>query len=539
MIQDLILSQQLKIAANEVFSKRVFVSVSFAIVAVTVLLVGVFWPTVYESSASIQWSNVNSVSPILNQQRSPSATTINEQAAIAREIILSNKILDKLIEIIGLDKASDGSQLSLTQLQIMKESFTSRIQVVRQGPKLFSISYKHKDAERAHIVVKTITDLFLEETQTVKNAMSQGAYDFIDRQVEDYKNKLEDINRKIIDFRKENADLDTDTSLGVTSRVNNLKNVIRETNLRLTEAKVQKQSLTEQLAREKETIERQLRANSFQVSSVERTSAAVDRLASLQNNLDTLRLSYTESYPDIVQLKEQIKNLKAQILAEENSQLENIENDNENSNDTGGPVRFVESILYTRLTGDISAVETTIRTLEARITDAEGRLSNELLRANEVTAQESQIGELARDLNVTQELYNDLLTRRENARVSLNLQLENQGSSFKIQEPATVPLIPVGVRYLHFVLLSVPIGLAFPIGIILALLLVDQRIRHEDSVKIDGFEIPVISVVGQYQNESEIKIEKKKNTISISMSILAILCMALITSLKMTQVIGA
>ena len=537
-MQDLNPAQQLNVLLNEIVEKRVFVSISFAIIALAIMVVGLFWPKEYESSSSIQWSNIDSVSPILSKQRNGRDTTISEQAGIASEIILSNKILDKLIKIIGLDKNSDDTDLSLTEIQLLKDGFRSKIIVQRQGPNLFSISYKHNNAERAHIVIKIITDLFLEETQAVKNKMSQGAYDFIDSQVKQYKVKLEGINKLIIDFRKENVDLDSDTSIGVSGRVNDLKMTIREANLELTETKVQKQSLEEQLAEERQSIEKQLLTESYQISSEERTNLNVERLNTMQANLDNLRLSYTESYPDIIQLKEQIKTLMVQIETEEsNLPLENT--DESISTASNKSIRFVESSLYTRLTSDISSVQTTLRTLEARVSDAESRLANELLRANEVNEQESLLEEMARDLDVTQQIYNDLLTRRENARVSLNLQLENQGSSFKVQEPATLPLVPVGLRFLHFALLSIPVGLAFPIGIILALLLVDPRIRHEDSVKIEGFDISVISVVGQYQNDAEVRAEKRKNIIAFSMSILAILCMALITSLKVTQVIGA
>jgi len=537
-MQELSLSQQLEIAANEVISKRVFVSVLFSILTVAVLLVGVFWPTVYMSSATIQWSNIDSVSPILDNRRNSQSSTISEQADIAREIILSNKILDKLIETVGMDVSEDGLKLDKTDLQILKADLMTKIEVLRAGKKLISVSYKNKDSKLAYMVVNTITELFLQETQEVKNVSSQGAYDFINRQVLDYKSKLQAINRQIIDFRKENVDLDADTSSGVNTRVNDLKNTIRETNLDLTESKAQKQSLEEQLVVEKENIEKQSLANSFQVSSVERTNVAVERLNTLQVNLDTLRLSYTENYPDIVQLKEQIKNLKTQIFEEENNQPVIVEKE-ANADPDIKSIRFVESALYTSLIGDISEAETTIRTLEARVSDAESRLANELLRANEVNAQESQLEEMARDLDVTQQLYNDLLTRRENAHISLSLQLENQGSSFKIQEPATVPLIPVGARFLHFALASVPIGLAFPLGIIVLLLLVDQKIRHEDSINIEGLDIPVIGIVSQYHNDAEIRAEKTKSIVAFLIAVFAIVSMAIITTLKVTQVIGA
>ena len=535
-MQELSINQQLGIVLNEIIERRVFVSIAFSIIAILMLLVGSYWPKVYQSSSSILWSNIDSVSPLLSQQSRGKTTSISEQAAIAREIILSNKILDSLVVKLGLDTDSNQRKLDGKELELLKANLIAHIEISKKGKKLITISYKNKDANLAYLVVSTISELFMKETRLVKNESSQGAFNFIDRQVMDYKNKLELINQHIIKFRKENADLDSDTSSGVNTRVNDLKTKIREANLELTESRVQKQSLEEQLAVEKAAIEKQLLASSFEVSSVERNNVNVGRLKSLQMNLDTLRLSYTENYPDIVQLKEQIKNLKEQILAEESRYPVVV--DKEVADPNIKSIRFVESPLYTRLTNNISGVETTIKTLEARVIDAESRLADELLRANEVNAQESQLEEMALDLDVTQRIYNDLLTRRENARVSLNLQLENQGSSFKLQEPATIPLLPIGIRFLHFALGSIPVGLAFPLGIIIALLMVDQKIRHEDSVKLEGYDIPVIAVVGQYHNDAEKKMNRNRNMISISVVVFAFISMAFIATLKVSQIIG-
>ncbi|MCP3850459.1 MAG: hypothetical protein GY694_09515, partial [Gammaproteobacteria bacterium] len=279
-----------------------------------------------------------------------------------------------------------------------------------------------------------VSELFLTESREVKNESSQGAFDFIDRQVNDYKNKLDTINRQIISFRKSNADLDSDTRQGVNRRVNNLKSIIRDTTLQLTEIRVKKQSLQEQLLAERQKIEKQLLLESRQASSIVMESVNVERLRRLQTTLDTLRLSYTESYPDIVQVKEQIKNLNAQIEQEKaNANSTNANNSQEFSSTN---INFIESPWYSRLSSQIADAETIIQTLKARIDDSNVRLDQELLRANKVNSLESQLEEMTRDMAVTQEIYDSLLTRRENARVSLNLQLEDQGSTFKIYEPA-------------------------------------------------------------------------------------------------------
>ncbi len=532
-MQEISLAKQLETFVNEVIDKRVLVSVVFAVVSITILTVGVFWPKVYESKATILWSNTSSLSPLLEQNVARS-TTINDQADIAREIILSNKLLDQLIDKAGLGVDDNGNPISERQRELLKGDLRRSIKVDKLGKRLIVISYRSKNPEKAYLIASMASELFIQETRQVKNQSSQAAYDFINRQVQDYKNKLDKINSEIIAFRKQNVDLDSDTRSGVNTRVNNLKNLIRETRLQLTEAQVQKKSLKEQLAQERRRIEQQLAASRAQASNRVIQSNYEERLKTLQTRLDTLRLSYTDDYPDIVQLKEQIRNLKLQIEQEKKERASGA--DSAPAPTTSG---FEPSPLYESLSSEIANIETTIKTLEARITDASARLDKELERANLVNALESQLEEMTRDLDVTQAIYDDLLTRRENARVSLNLQLENQGSTFKIQEPAVVPLVPVGLRFLHFALASLVLGLAVPLGLIFAMVVLDPRIRNEEAIDPEILDIPIIGVVGHYANDRDMQTERRKTRVAIAIVALTLLVLAAIVLLKINQYIGA
>ena len=542
-MNNLSLDKQFYLFLNEAIDKRILISIAFAIISITVIVSGVYWPKIYESKASILWTNYDPTASIL--QRGVAVVEqvgIRDQVELAKEIILSNNTLDQLIVEAELDyDEKTGTYLDKRNLEILKGELRSSIAVFNTGGRLIEISYRHPNPGLAYLVVNFVSDMLLKETRNVKNKMSQGAYDFIDRQVTDYKNKLDVINKKIIDFRKQNVDLDSDTRLGVNTRVNNLKSTIRETRLNLTEAQVQKKSLKNQLAIERNKIKVKLQTKLQLASTKKRESALSERLKTLETNLDTLRLSYTENYPDIVQLKEQIKNLKDQIRDKGTRETGDIQGTDEGTSNTLdlSQYNFVESALYTQLAGEIADVETLIETREARVKDTRKRLNDELQRANKVNTLESQLEEMTRDLNVTQNIYDDLLTRRENAKVSLNLQLENQGSTFKIQEPPIVPLVPVGFRFLHFVLGSMPLGLLVPLGIIYGLLLIDTRIRHEDYIDPQLMGLPVIGTVAHYPNHADRSATLRTNIITAAILGITLIAVGTLIVLKLKQLIGA
>ena len=53
-------------------------------------------------------------------------------------------------------------------------------------------------------------------------------------------------------------------------------------------------------------------------------------------------------------------------------------------------------------------------------------------------------------MEVNKGIYDDLLKRRERARVSMSLDIEGQGMNYKINETAQYPTSPVGPKFPMF-----------------------------------------------------------------------------------------
>jgi hypothetical protein len=111
---------------------------------------------------------------------------------------------------------------------------------------------------------------------------------------------------------------------------------------------------------------------------------------------------------------------------------------------------------------------------------------------------------VTRDYQINREIYQDLLRRRENARVSMNLDRDRQGSTFRIQEPATLPLYPSGLRFGHFVLGGILLGILIPLGLLYARLQLDPRIRIGSSIS-RMHKVPIVAVVPHLWTPREIK----------------------------------
>ena len=123
---------------------------------------------------------------------------------------------------------------------------------------------------------------------------------------------------------------------------------------------------------------------------------------------------------------------------------------------------------------------------------------------------------------MNQGIYQDLLRRKENARVSKSLDQERSGLTFEIQEPAKLPLIPTGIRFMHFAMAGLLLGILIPIIGILILLQVDPRIRFSQVIASE-LEFPVLGEVREISSYSELykaKVNIIMNVAAISVVIL-------------------
>jgi hypothetical protein len=71
---------------------------------------------------------------------------------------------------------------------------------------------------------------------------------------------------------------------------------------------------------------------------------------------------------------------------------------------------------------------------------------------------------------------------------------DRQGLSFKVQEPATLPLAPTGPRFWHFVLGGMLLGVLIPLGLLYARLQLDPRIRIGNAIS-GTHKVPVAAIV--------------------------------------------
>jgi polysaccharide chain length determinant protein (PEP-CTERM system associated) len=488
---------------GECYVRRNTIFSVFALVSLTLLTVGYFWPKEYVAFTIVHVDEQNILQSLM--RGTAETTQPNDHASNAREIIYGEKIMDAVIKDARL-ATEDSTKLELEKL---KEEIKKHTVIRGIGDNLIRIQYEDNEPNRTYTAVKRMTELFIEEGEKSKNEESQNAYEFINKQVDEYLVKLTKVEEELRNFHSNNLDARPGLEAEISQRISTIQSNIEQAKLQLREALIKKESIKEQLAGEAAITISQSKEGQYR-----------SKIINLQDELERLRLDYKETYPDIVRIKHQIEDLKEAMSME----VRKREEAKVSARKTGQPYideAIVLNPLYQELRSSAASTDTEIATLRARINEMNKMLEKVYERARKIFGGEATLARLTRDYQVNQEIYQDLLRRRENARVSKNLDEEQKGLTISIQEPAKVPIIPNGLRFIHFALMGVFLGVAIPIGLVYLVLIYDPRVRFSEIVSSE-LSIPVFAEIPKITTEQE-RVSERRNIMLLGVGLLLII----------------
>jgi polysaccharide chain length determinant protein (PEP-CTERM system associated) len=428
-------------------------------------------------------------------------TEVSNRAAMARKFIFSQKSMKRIVES-EVWQNSFSKPLNAQEFERVAEGIRSGTEIRNLSANLIEISYKDTDPMRAFKTVDLMTKIFIEESLSAKQNESQAAFNFIDEQVRNYQKKLAESEQAIKEFKSKNVDASESAKANASQRLIELRRELEALDLEL---------LSEQSALQ--TYKKQLTGESrYQdTASIERENQLNSRIQGLQERLAELRLQYHETYPDIVQLKGQIEELQKQLFEELEKRKED-KSQNINQVPTGQTAQIIQSQILT--------TESNIAAINAKKTQIQKLMDAERTTLEKINEVEAEIAELTRDYQVNQTMYQNLLSQRETARISMNIDLQNQGLTLRVQEPASIPLTPKGIHFSHIIFAGFVLSILIPVGIVFALALLDKKIRDEISIQ-RAIDVPLLASLYTAQSPSD-KTEFIKKLAFISSSVVVI-----------------
>ncbi|HJU25425.1 MAG TPA: XrtA system polysaccharide chain length determinant [Rhodanobacteraceae bacterium] len=494
--------------------RRLTLVVIFAVIALLALVAGVLWPKKFVSTTTILVQENNIIKPLTEGLAAP--TAVADRAGIASEVIFSRKIMQQIL--------TDGGWMAshpspLDQVRLINE-IKDRTSIDAPRENLLEISYADTDPRRAYDVTREMAQLFIQESLDSKERESTSAYEFMDTQVKEYQKKLDAESDKIKQFLETHEDAAPGNQVDTNTRIAQLRTDMETARMNIAELSSQSSTLGGQLSGQSEVSTVQTREGVYRA-----------QIAELQSKLDQLKLTYTDSYPDVVRVRHQIEDLR--------KQLQQAEQRRSAAKLAGTPTAIDNTVqfnpVYQTLQTRQAEIQGNLAAARARLGSSSSQLESELDRSKRIAATADEMSQLSADYQTTQAIYQDLLKRRENARVSMELDRERRGLTFRIQDPAVLPLMPSGLRLMHFAVAGLALAVLIPVGLLFGIARFDPRARRGELLE-QSTGLPVLATIPAFRTVHDHHRDRRRSILAVAIVVGVFLAYGLLYLIRVTGV---
>lgn len=308
----------------------------------------------------------------------------------------------------------------------------------------FSLSYQGKDPVKIAEVTNTLTDFYIEENVKEREKKADGRTQFLQAQLEKTLNKLEAQEQAISAFKEAHIG-ELPGQLGaILATLERLNDQMRLNSGKLAQANERSATLIQQMRDSSQATPE---------APVVLTSTQL-RLQELYQRLQTLRIDYSEKYPDVIQVRAEIATLERQqkgLPAE----------GGDGANPLPNPQPQVDSLKLqlSEVNASIKALTTEERDLQQSINHYQGRVAA-------VPQVERQLQRLQRNYDTTEGRYLGLKQQYEDAVMVRTIEQHEQGERFEVLVRATPPKAPIAPKRRQFYMAGLAMSLALGAGLV-------------------------------------------------------------------------
>jgi len=441
---------------NAVWKRRWVVLLCAWAVAIPGWLIVASMPSIYQSSSRIYVDTSSVLQPLLRGIAIQS--DLRTQVQLMKQTLLSRPNLIEVARKADLDLTvrSDAQREALLA-RLLRNTI-----VASDRQDIFSISFEDSDPQRAYKVVEALLALFVESNLGQSRQDLDTAEDFIDRQIAEYEARLREAEDRLARFKQENIDvvLGEGSYLSRATAANRLKEQYEQA---LEVAIAQRDHLRSEMANIPETLPSDI-LNAGPPDDTER------RIVDIEAQLRQLLSQYTEKHPDVVTARRQL----ASLLAKQKASRKALEEAEALDGMAAEQVAFGSpNPIHGQVKLRLIELETQIEDLRRRAAAARAEAEALASKAGDVPQVEAEFQRLNRDYGIIRARHDELLTRRESARMSRSRDAVGQQVQYRLIDPAVVPNQPVGPNRPLFLSAVLIFSVVAGLGVALALVILD------------------------------------------------------------------
>jgi polysaccharide chain length determinant protein (PEP-CTERM system associated) len=396
-------------------------------------------PEKYEASARVYVDTESLLGPMLSGLAI--RPNVDQQVALMSRTLISRPNVEKLVRMADLD-------LGYRPGPAREELVDNVMRTIGLGgnsaTNLYVISYRDTNPEQARKVVQSLLAIFVESSLGDKRQDSRTAVRFIDQQIKRYEDALQAAETRLKQFKLKNMGVAGRDGQDYFGRLAGVRNAVETAKLEMEAAQQARDAYKKELSGETPTFLAEPGDPNLQ-----ELPELDGRISALRKSQDELLLKYTDVHPDVVANKRLIEQLEEQRKTD----LEARRKANAGSGRPAGPPPE-RNPMFQQLRLSLAEAEANLASARAKVAGYENQFRQLRSQAQLVPEVEEEYTQLNRDYDIQKRTYENLLTRREQGNMGIEVQ-DAGGAVFRVIDPPRVSPQPVAPNRLAL------LGLAF------------------------------------------------------------------------------
>jgi succinoglycan biosynthesis transport protein ExoP len=498
------------------------IAIPIAVLA-TMLAIGL--PAVYQSSGFIQIEDDNPE----GADASKETTYADEYVASIGKTVLGRGNLRKLLDEHQLyeDQGTDrDAALDRVKKDIRVDIVTTPILDPRTGRErdvvsAFTVSFDHRDPQRAYEGAKWVVDSYLAANRLDRQQQAETAAKFYAKEAERVRGDVANLEQKLADFKRKNAGALPELAEVNMGSVERTERDLRDVEVQLQALRRERVLLVSQLqqaraagpeatnvrALEDEYARKSIQYDAShpdlislrkQIETLKRGGSTTgmtlrQQLANERSVLTEARQRYSEDHPDVKRVARNIANLEARIAAGETS---------DRSVAADSPIAM-------QLQAQLNATDTQIGALQMRSTELRARMQQLEDRLSMTPQVEQEYQTVTRDLASARAKYDELVKRRMDAEVSEAAIQGGRADKFRVMQAPSVPNSPAKPKRLAIVIIGLVLAAVLGLSVAVAMEAVDPSVRGSKDVR-EILNISPLAAVPMISNSIAMDLRKRR-----------------------------
>jgi uncharacterized protein involved in exopolysaccharide biosynthesis len=459
-----------------VIRRRWYFIVPTVVTVVLTMLVGMCLPRIYQAETVLLVQDPKITNPLIEGMAVNSPVEVRMR--VVQEELLGWSSLSRLAQELGLDQ---GVSTPLEREQLIR-GLQGSIMVTTKGGNLLKLSYTSEDPALAQRLLNKVTEIYILRSMENQTSEASTAIRVIDGEIDVYRKKLEESERALREFKELYA-MEMPVAMSLNDQVIQLEVMLA-------------QLLVENTEEHPTIIQVRRQIGEFKMRRNEELRRVVAQAI--------LKSQNPEIYQDLAEQLESPEAAAGDPTVEEARQVyeawvERLDSPAARQSQGNASVKIV-----TGQPGVQSTAPGQPGQQMASVVRDSGPMSLVL-----GPRQEQDLARLERDYEIHKTTYEQLKGRLEQAKITQRLGESDDGTKFKIIEPARLPLQPLFPNLWLFFFGSAVVGATLGIAAAFGAEYLDQSFQSPEEVQT-ALGIPVVGSISTIVTSEDVRVRQER-----------------------------